>query len=84
MPSWELMSVSEKARMVVRMFPTLEPEVVQQITEIWATRSYEDTFYGEQKAMDDLMMMLREASMSDEQNAQEAERLQRLVKDKMK
>lgn len=73
--SWELMQVEERARMVLSMFPTLEPDVAQHVIGNWASRDYPDTWQGEQRAMDDLMVMLRDASMSEVQRAQEAARV---------
>ena len=84
MLSWELMQVHERAQLVVNMFPTLAQEVVQQTIGKWATGAYEDSWYGEQKAIDDLMMMLREASMSAGQKEFEKQRVSNLVKDKLK
>lgn len=73
--TWELMQVDERARMVLSFFPALEPEVAQQIIGKWAGRTYPDTWHGEQKAIDDLMMMLRDATLSEEQLEAERQRI---------
>lgn len=84
MQSWELLQLAERARLIVALFPTLEPDVAQKTIGEWSKGEYPDNWDGEQRAMDDLMMMLRNASMSDEQRTQERHRIATLVKDKLK
>ena len=79
--SWELMSVKERAQMVLSWFPTLERDNVQNIMREWATGEYPSTPIGEDRAISDLMIMLRTASMTEEQKAQERLRTERFVKE---
>ena len=73
--AWEYMQVEDRVRMVCDFFPTLEPEVAQQIMGEWASRTYPATWQGEQKALDDLMMMMRNATLSPEQLEADRQRL---------
>jgi hypothetical protein len=79
MPSWELSQFADRAYMVIDLFPTLEPAVVQPIIEEWSSRTYPDTWAGEQRAIDDLTMMLNEASLSPLQLTQERQRVARFI-----
>lgn len=65
--------------MVLDLFPTLEPAVVQTITEEWSNRTYPDTWAGEQRAINDLTKMLNKATLSSKQNEQERQRLARFI-----
>lgn len=65
--------------MVLDLFPTLEPAVVHTITEEWSSRTYPDTWAGEQRAINDLTKMLNKATLSSEQNEQERQRLARFI-----
>jgi len=84
MPDWSLMSFREQAWMARNCFPTLAQQIAQDVINKWSQNTYDDTPYGEQKAISDLMSMLREASMDDVQKATERHRITQLVKDKMK
>lgn len=65
--------------MCLDLFPALEPDVVQTILEEWSSNTYPDTWWGEQKAIGDLTMMLRNASLSPQQHAQERQRIARFI-----
>lgn len=82
--TWEFMLLEDRVRMVVEMFPTLEPDVAQQKIAEWATGEYDDSWHGEQRAIADLIELLKDAVLSPEQRAQERDRIAQLVKDKMK
>ena len=81
--TWERMQLEERARMVLSMFPTLEPEVAQNTIGKWASREYPASWYGEQKAIDDLTMMLRDASMTEAQREADRQRVTDMVQKKL-
>jgi len=81
---WHELQFGERARMIIDLFPTLELDVVHEVTEEWSKNEYPDTWHGEQRAINDLIAMLKYASLSDEQKAQEKDRIKQLVRDKLK
>jgi hypothetical protein len=84
LPSWDFMQLEDRVRMVATFFPTLEPEVAQQIIGKWATNEYPATYNGEQRAIADLIEMFKDASLSPQQQADEKARITRLVEEQMK
>jgi hypothetical protein len=79
---WETMPFGERAQMVVATFKgILAQDIEQTVLNEWASRTYPDTWHGEQQAIQDLMQMLRDASMSDVQRAHERHRLAQQIKD---
>jgi hypothetical protein len=83
MLTWDFMQLEDRVRMVAAFFPTLAPEVAQQIIGKWATNEYPATYNGEQRAIADLLKMFRDAVLSPEQQAQEKARIARLVEEQM-
>ena len=74
MRDWSQMGVEEQAMFTIALFPDLSDEQTNDILTRWSTNDYADTWDGHTEAMNDLLLMCRWESISEEQQHDEIER----------
>ena len=71
---WDMIGFMDRVAVIIQSFPHLSDEQIKTVTDEWAKNDYVDNWDGEQKAIKDLIRVLRWESMSEEQRAEEKQR----------